>query len=136
MRRFLIYLLLFPALFPALFSADQAMAEDMALRVKPVLCIVDSRNPSCDMSFLVVWQSATTGYYCLFNDFGDTPIRCWSEEHEGELSDERTVQESFSYWMTGSDEETLLAQVEVEVLRMDSDDRRRKRRTRHVWDIN
>ena len=131
-RRLLFSLLLLTALF----DADQAVAEDMALTVKPLLCIVDSRNPSCDMSFLVVWQSETTGYYCLFNDFGDMPVRCWSEEREGELSDERSVQENFSYWMTGSDEEVRLAQVEVEVLRMDSDDRRRKRRTRHVWDIN
>jgi hypothetical protein len=38
--------------------------------------------------------------------------------------------------MTGTDPEARLAQVDVEVLRMDSDDRRRKRRTRHVWDIN
>ena len=132
MRRLLVSLLMLPALF----GADQAIAEDMALRVKPVLCIVDSRNPNCNMSFLIVWQSGTTGYYCLFNDFGDAPIRCWSEERSGELSDERSVQESFSYWMTGSEGEARLAQVEVEVLRMDSDDRRRKRRTRHVWDIN
>ena len=123
-------------LLPALFGTDDARAEEMSLKVKPVLCIVDSRTPSCEMSFLVVWESDTTGYYCLFNDFGDTAVRCWSEERDGELSDDRTVQESFSYWMTGTDGEARLAQVEVEVLRMDSDDRRRKRRTRHVWDIN
>ena len=132
MRRFFIYLLLLPAIF----NADRAIAEDVVLTVKPVLCIVDSRTPSCDMSFLVVWRSGTTGYYCLFNDFGDTPVRCWSEERGGEVSDERSVTESFRYWMTGSDRESPVAQVEVEVLRMDSDDRRRKRRTRHVWDIN
>lgn len=117
-------------------NAERAYAEEVTLTVKPVLCIVDSRTPSCDMSFLVVWQSGSTGYYCLFNDFGDAPVRCWSEERAGEVTDARTVQESFSYWMTGTDGEARLAQVEVEVLRMDSDDRRRKRRTRHVWDIN
>ena len=123
-------------LLPALAFAGNAAAEDMTLSVKPVLCITDKRNPSCDMAFLVVWQSALTGYYCLFNDFGDAAVHCWSEEREGRLTDERTVQTDFSYWMTGTDPETRLAQVDVEVLRMDSDDRRRKRRTRHVWDIN
>jgi hypothetical protein len=83
-----------------------------------------------------MWQSLATGYYCLFNDFGDAPVRCWSEEREGRLTDERNVQADFSFWMTGTDPEARLAQVDVEVLRMDSDDRRRKRRTRHVWDIN
>lgn len=111
-------------------------AEDMQLAVKPVLCIVDSRNPSCEMSFIVVWQSGSSGYYCLFNDFGDAPVRCWTEEREGRLTDERNVQQGFSFWMTGADGEVRLAQVDVEVLRTDSDDRRRKRRTRHVWDIN
>jgi hypothetical protein len=46
------------------------------------------------------------------------------------------VRENFSYWMTDSDPDSRLAEVTVEVLRMDSGDRRRRRRTRHVWDIN
>ncbi len=123
-------------LLPALALAEDQAGDDMRLTVKPVLCITDNRNPSCDMSFLVVWQSGETGYYCLFNDFIDAPVRCWSEERAGRLNDDRIAQESFSYWMTGSDSDSRLAQVDVEVLRMDSDDRRRRRRTRHVWDIN
>ena len=45
------------------------------------------------------------------------------------------VQTNFSYWMTGKDAESLLAEVAVEVLRMDTGDRRRNRRNRHVWNI-
>ena len=130
------YLLAMVLLLSTLPAVDNAHAEDMELSVKPVLCITDNRNPTCDMSFLVVWLSGSTGYYCLFNDFGEAPLRCWNEEREGRLTDERIVQESFSYWMIGTDPSARLAQVNVEVLRMDSDDRRRKRRTRHVWDIN
>ncbi len=123
-------------LLPALALAEDQAADDMRLTVKPVLCITDNRNPSCDMSFLVVWQSGDTGYYCIFSDFTEAPVRCWSEERAGRLSDDRIVRENFSYWMTGSDPDSRLAEVTVEVLRMDSDDRRRRRRTRHVWDIN
>ncbi len=83
-----------------------------------------------------MWRSGTTGYYCLFNDFGDDPLRCWSEERSGEMTDDRTVNESFTFWMTGEDLANRLAEVDVEVLRLGSDDRRRNRRTRHVWDIN
>jgi len=116
-----------------------AMGEtenDMRLSVKPVLCVTDNRTPSCDMSFLVVWQSGDSGYYCLFSDFDDAPMRCWNEDRDGQLNDARTVQTNFSYWMTSGDHDLRLAQVTVEVLRLDSDDRRRRRRTRHVWDIN
>ena len=123
-------------LLPALALAEEQAGNDMHLTIKPVLCITDNRNPSCDMSFLVVWQNADTGYYCLFNDFTEAPVRCWSEELAGRLSDDRIVRENFSYWMAGSDPDSRLAEVTVEVLRMDSDDRRRRRRTRHVWDIN
>lgn len=123
-------------LIPMILAAGTATAEDVQLRVKPILCITDSRNPSCNMSFLVAWESVTAGYYCLFNDFSEAPLRCWSRERNGNLTDERTVDEKFSFWMTGDDFASHLAQVDVEVLRMDSDDRRRKRRTRHVWDIN
>lgn len=112
-------------------SAD----ESMQLKVRPVLCIIDERTPSCQIAFLVSWQSAETGYYCLFNDFVQSPLRCWSEQQSGQLSDERTVNSEFRYWMAGEEEESPLAVVAVEVLRMDTDDRRRKRRSRHVWDI-
>ena len=132
MRRLLTLVLLLPAL--AL--CEEEAVENMTLTVKPLLCITDNRNPSCDMAFLVAWQSALTGYYCLFSDLDDVPVRCWNEERMGQLSDERTVRENFSYWMTDRDPSSRLAEVTVEVLRMDSDDRRRKRRTRHVWDIN
>ena len=132
MRRLLILVLLLPALA----ASDEMAGDDMQLTVKPLLCITDARNPSCDMSFLVVWQSIATGYYCLFNDIIDAPLRCWNEERAGRMNDDRTVTQNFSYWMTGTDTSARLAQVNVEVLRMDSDDRRRRRRTRHVWDIN
>lgn len=131
MRRLLIMGLL---LLPGIAAAEND--GDMLLSVKPVLCITDSRAPSCDMSFLVVWQSGDSGYYCLFSDFDDAPVRCWNEDREGRLNDPRTVENNFSYWMTGDDHGLRLAQVNVEVLRLDSDDRRRRRRTRHVWDIN
>ncbi len=123
-------------LLPALALAEDQAGDDMRLTIKPVLCITDNRNPSCDMSFLVMWQSGDTGYYCLFNDFTEAPVRCWSKEQAGRLSDDRIVRENFSYWMAGSDPDSRLAEVTIEVLRMDSDDRRRRRRTRHVWDIN
>ena len=130
MMRLLAVSLLVLAVMPA------AQADDMILSVKPLLCITDSRNPVCEMSFLVVWESDERGYYCLFNDYTEAPVRCWNEERQGQLTDDRTVRESFSFWMTGTDAANRLAEVSVEVLRMDSDDRRRKRRTRHVWDIN
>lgn len=131
-----ILLLLF-ALLPLAVTADTHVGDgSMRLTVKPVLCIVDAKTPSCQMSFLVLWESAETGYYCLFNDFNEAPIRCWSDERTGRTEDERTVQNDFRYWMGGESSELQLAVVEVEVLRMDSDDRRRKRRTRHVWDLN
>ena len=123
-------------LLPAIALGQDPAEGDVRLQVKPVLCVTDNRNPTCELSFLVTWQSGTTGYYCLFHDFGDGPLRCWSEEHAGEMIDDRTVNESFTFWMTGEDLANRLAEVDVEVLRLDSDDRRRNRRTRHVWDIN
>ena len=113
-----------------------AQADELKLSVKPLLCITDNRNAACEMSFLVMWESGERGYYCLFNDYGEAPMHCWNEEREGQLTDDRSVRETFSFWMTGTDTANRLAEVSVEVLRMDSDDRRRKRRTRHVWDIN
>lgn len=123
-------------LLPSIATAQEPPESEVRLQVKPVLCITDNRNPSCELTFLVVWESVSTGYYCLFNDFADGPLRCWREDRAGRIDDDRTVDESFTYWMTGDDLARRLAEIDVEVLRLDSDDRRRKRRTRHVWDIN
>lgn len=133
MRRLLLIALL---LLPGLAPGETDGNTDMRLTVRPLLCIIDNRTPSCEMSFLVVWQSAASGYYCLFSDFEDAAMRCWNDDRTGKLDDERDVRSNFSYWMTGEEREQRLAEVTVEVLRMDSDDRRRRRRTRHVWDIN
>ena len=75
-----------------------------------------------------------TGDYCLHNDIEESALRCWADRQAGELDDERTVQNAFTYWMS-DDDDSLLATVTVEVLRMETEDRRRKRRGRHVWDI-
>lgn len=118
-------------------AVDDPAEEAVRLTVKPMLCIIDRRTPQCKMSFLVIWESERSGYYCLFNDFGAAPLRCWNEERGGELTEKRVVSNEFRYWMSDreTDSDRPLATVKVEVLRMDDDDRRRKRRRRHVWDI-
>ena len=125
----------FFALLPLLLPLAGIADEQVELTVKPALCIIDERSPSCEMSFIVHWESSETGYYCLYNDFEQAPLRCWSEQQSGETSDERTVDEAFRFWMASDDKDTPLAVVAVEVLRLDNGDRRRKRRGRHVWDI-
>jgi len=133
-RLILLLLLLIPALLAA--ETDVPANSTVRLTVKPVLCITDKRTASCEMSFLIHWQSGTNGYYCLSSDLDETPLRCWNDENTGRVTDDRSVREEFSYWMTADANSVRLAAVTVEVLRMDTDDRRRRRRTRHVWDIN
>jgi hypothetical protein len=130
-------LILFVLPFVATVWAADAPASSprVQLKVKPVLCVLDARTPQCRMSFLVVWRSSQSGYYCLYNDFGKSPVSCWNDKQKGEANDERNIQHAFRYWMTGDNEAMPLAVVTVEVLRVDSDDRRRRRRGRHVWDI-
>ena len=62
-------------------------------------------------------------------------MRCWTNADQGNVDDERSISETVRYQLDKGDPETALASATVEVLRKDSDDRRRRRRTRHVWDI-
>jgi Protein of unknown function (DUF3019) len=122
---------------PALVNAqpnDRAPPR-VDLTVKPTLCVVDERTPECDIAFLVTWRSDRSGRYCLFNDLATAPLQCWNELTAGEHAEQRLVREEFRYSITGRDTATELAGVTVEVLRMDVGDRRRNRRTRHVWDL-
>ena len=117
-------------------TADIAeLAETVEIAVRPLLCIVDQRTPVCEMVFHVSWRSEERGYYCVLNNLEEVPLRCWSEQRAGQLRDQRSVAEDFSYMINEGDGQPPLDSVTVEVVRMDSDDRRRRRRTRHVWDL-
>ena len=131
MRRLLTLLFLLPLAA----AADDSPSDAYTLSVKPLLCIVDARTPACEMRFAIRWASGESGYYCVFNELETEALRCWSEAQSGELRDDRTVAETFSYWLNQGTDEPVLVMATVDVLRKDSDDRRRRRRTRHVWDI-
>jgi hypothetical protein len=45
------------------------------------------------------------------------------------------VSEAFIYWLGAPAGTQRAAEVKIDVLRLDSPDRRRERRSRHVWDV-
>ena len=105
------------------------------LVVKPLLCVLDKGATSCVMTFDVRWKSIEAAEYCL-NDGGQpTPLRCWPSARTGDLQQKREVSEEFRYWLTAPAGVERLAEVKISVLRVDSADRRRERRSRHVWDV-
>jgi len=122
-------------LLPLAAPADEAGDVEASLTVKPLLCIVDQRTPSCTMRFRISWQSRETGYYCVNANLDSEALRCWDEARSGRHEDDREVTETFRYWLDRGDGEAELASATVEILRKDSDDRRRRRRTKYVWDL-
>jgi hypothetical protein len=83
----------------------------------------------------VQWESAYTGHFCLKDDDGATPLRCWEQDTFGHFDEERVVVNSFSYWLTTPGHDPPLAEAKVELMTIDSSDRRRNRRNRHAWSI-
>lgn len=119
----------------ALYCVGSVLADDSAaeLNVRPKLCIVDQRTPHCDVKLALTWTSPKPGYYCVKREEDDAPLHCWVDENAGQVDDERKITKTQRYEL--HEDETTRASAEVEVLRMDSEDRRRRRRTRHVWDV-
>lgn len=122
-------------LFGSALAEDRATTEQVRLDVRPVLCILDARTPACDMAFLVVWESEVEASYCLFSHFAAGAIRCWQQAAAGRHEERRLVERTFQYWLAAGGAGEPLAAVTVEVMTTETTDRRRKRRTRHVWDI-
>ena len=87
------------------------------------------------MLFDIRWKSALPGEYCLNDETVAEPLRCWPRALTGELQHRREVSEDFIFWLAPPAGTERAAEVKVEVLRVGSDDRRRERRTRHVWDV-
>jgi hypothetical protein len=107
----------------------------LKLDVKPLLCITDRVTPACKMSFLLQWSSTSAGNYCAHNDFAPEALRCWNNTTAGEFTEQREVTRDFSYWMRDTGAPDRLAVARVQVLQLDGGERKRQRRSRHVWDI-
>lgn len=119
-------------------SGGTARAQEprVTLAVKPVLCITDEREESCALSILVEWRSSRPGSYCLHNDLTSAPLRCWQLAEGGMVVEERHVRERLVYWLTdGAESAARVAEAALDVMSAASDDRRRHRQRRHVWDI-
>jgi hypothetical protein len=115
--------------------AAAADSAPVRMAVKPLLCVVDKGASSCIMSFDIRWKSVRPNEYCLNDSAKPEPVRCWAAALDGALLQEREVSEEFVFWLGAPGGVDHLAEVKVSVLRVDSADRRRERRTRHVWDV-
>jgi len=119
------------------FTALQAAGAEPPVRldVKPLLCVLDKNATSCAVTFDIRWKSVRAGEYCLIDEAQPTPLRCWPSAVSGEHSQERLVTEEFTFWLTPPAGTERVAEAKIEVLRVGSTDRRRERRSRHVWDV-
>lgn len=113
-------------------AADPAPVK---LMIKPLLCVLDKDATSCSITFDIRWRSAEAADYCLGDSVNATPLRCWERAASGTLRHERSFSEDFLFWLAHPAGGTRLTEVKIEILRVGSTDRRRERRTRHVWDV-
>lgn len=116
-------------------SANAADAAVARLFVKPLLCVTDRESTVCSMNFNIRWKSEVAADYCLNDSTSSTPLRCWTSAIGGTHEQKREVSEAFVYWLGAPGGAQRVAEVRIDVLRLDSTDRRRERRMRHVWDV-
>jgi hypothetical protein len=116
-------------------SATAADAPVARLFVKPLLCVTDRESTLCSMNFDIRWKSAVAAEYCLNDSTRGAPVRCWTTAISGTHQEKREVSEAFVYWLGAPGGAQRVAEVKIDVLRLDSTDRRRERRMRHVWDV-
>jgi hypothetical protein len=132
--RTIAYLLIATCL-AGVFPAAAADSPAVRLVVKPLLCVTDRDAPVCTMTFNIRWKGETPADYCLNDSALIAPMRCWASALSGSHAQRREVSEAFAYWLGVPGSAERVAEVKIEVLRLDSADRRRERRTRHVWDV-
>lgn len=125
------------ALVVCLAARTVAAADPPPVRliVKPLLCVLDKDATACTVTFDIRWKSTIAGEYCLSDEAQPSPLRCWPRANSGELRHERLVVQDFAFWLTPPSGTERVAEAKIEVLRVGSADRRRERRSRHVWDV-
>lgn len=119
----------------ALPAAAAAADPPVRLVVKPLLCVLDKDTTACTVTFDIRWKSVLAAEYCLNDEAQPAPLRCWPRVLSGEHRHERVVAQDFSFWLAPPAGAERVAEAKIEVLRVGSTDRRRERRTRHVWDV-
>ena len=113
-----------------------AAEPPVKLAVKPLLCVLDKEATSCTMTFDIRWKSLIAGEFCLNDTLQTEPRMCWAGgQTAGNTTERREVSEEFMYWLGVPAGTERLTEVKISVLRVGSTDRRRERRTRHVWDV-
>lgn len=115
--------------------AQAADPPPVRLSVKPLLCVLDHAATACMMSFDIRWKSILAREYCLNDSALSGPLHCWANALSGAVGQKREVGEDFIFWLGAPGGAEHLAEVKIAVLKVDSADRRRERRTRHVWDV-
>lgn len=120
-----------------LLAAAPAGAAEPPVRlyVKPLLCVLDDNATACSVVFDIRWRSALAAEYCLNDEAQPEPLRCWPSVLSGEYRHARQVTQDFVFWLSPPAGTERVAVTKVEVLRVGSPDRRRQRRSRHVWDV-
>ncbi len=100
-----------------------------------MLCIANRQSDTCATVFLIDWKSPRPGDYCLASNNQEAPLQCWAQASGGAHRDNVVVTQDFYYWLSERTSARKLSPVKVELMRIHSDDRRRERRSRHVWDV-
>jgi hypothetical protein len=125
-------------LLAALTLTPLARAADpppVKLVIKPLLCVLDKTTTTCAITFDIRWKSVEPSDYCLGDSVSPAPLHCWQRAAAGDIKHPRRFAEDFAFWLTPPAGGARLSEVKIEVLRVGSTDRRRERRTRHVWDV-
>ncbi len=115
--------------------AEAAEPPTVWLHVKPLLCVLDDDATACSVIFDISWRSTQAAEYCLNDEAQPAPLLCWPSALSGEYRHARQVTQDFVFWLSPPAGAERAAQAKVEVLRVGSPDRRRQRRSRHVWDV-
>jgi hypothetical protein len=129
-----------PMLLAGMLAVSPALADgnDEALpriTVKPSLCITDKRTPTCDLTFVIEWAAQSVALHCVRMAEEDDVLECWQDADNGATTAQREIARTTPVNLERDGEAQPIAETAVEVLQKDSSDRRRRRRTRYVWDV-
>lgn len=115
-------------------APDNTASAASELRIQPSVCLLQPGETICRTDVAIEWSSTVVLLACLSRlDIAD-PLRCWRDEQRGEFRETLTTERSTVYLLTSPDNETL-AEAKLDVLAVQPADKRRSRRSRHVWDL-
>ena len=96
------------------FAQQVQLQQNVLLQVKPGMCVALNQGRTCFAQITIQWSAAINDNFCIVQKQSKQEIKCWKNSKGSSISFEFESNESLTYQLVNTKDETL-AETTVDV---------------------